>query len=63
MLGVETTTVSPVRQQLIDKGMLWSQRYGETSFTVPLFDSFMKRQMPSLEKHTPKRRRVAKHKK
>ena len=37
--------------------MIWSQRYGETSFTVPLFDSFMKRQMPSLEKHKPKRRR------
>jgi hypothetical protein len=62
-LGVETTTVSQVRQQLIDKGMIWSQRYGETSFTVPLFDSFMKRQMPSLEKHKPKRRRVAKNKK
>jgi hypothetical protein len=43
--------------------MIWSQRYGETSFTVPLFDSFMKRQMPSLEKHKPKRRRVTKNKK
>lgn len=57
-LGVDTTTVSPVRQQLIDKGMIWSQRYGETSFTVPMFDGFMKRQMPALEKHVPKRRRV-----
>lgn len=57
-LGVDTTTVSPVRQQLIDKGMIWSQRYGETSFTVPMFDGFMKRQMPALEKHIPKRRRM-----
>jgi hypothetical protein len=62
-LGVETATVSQIRQQLIDKGMIWSQRYGETSFTVPLFDSFMKRQMPLLEKHKPKRRRATKNKK
>ena len=32
--------MSPVRQQLIDKGMIWSQRYGETSFTVPLWRLF-----------------------
>jgi hypothetical protein len=25
---------------------------------VPMFDTFMKRQMPTLEKHEPKRRRV-----
>jgi hypothetical protein len=43
------------------KGMIWSQRYGETSFTVPMFDTFMKRQMPMLEKHEPKRRRVARN--
>lgn len=55
-LGVETAAVAPVRQQLITKGMVWSQRHGETDFTVPLFDSFMKRQMPQLEKHVPKRR-------
>jgi hypothetical protein len=55
-LGVEATMVAPVRQQLIDKGMIWSQRYGETAFTVPMFDSFMKRQIPLLEKHEPKRR-------
>ena len=36
--------------------MIWSQRHGETAFTVPMFDGFMKRQMPILEKHTPKRR-------
>jgi len=56
-LGVETPVISNVRQQLIDKGMIWSQRYGETAFTVPMFDTFMRRQMPTLEKHDPKRRR------
>jgi hypothetical protein len=55
-LGVEANSVAPVRQQLIDKGMIWSQRHGETAFTVPMFDAFMRRQMPVLEKHVPRRR-------
>jgi len=55
-LGVDATSVATVRQQLINKGMVWSQRHGETAFTVPLFDEFMKRQMPRLEKHEPKKR-------
>jgi AAA ATPase domain len=55
-LGVEPASVATVRQQLIDKGMVWSQRHGETAFTVPMFDKFMKRQIPILEKHVPKRR-------
>jgi AAA ATPase domain len=55
-LGVEPASVATVRQQLIDKGMVWSQRHGETAFTVPLFDKFMKRQIPTLEIHMPKRR-------
>lgn len=56
-LGVDATSVATVRQQLIDKGMVWSQRHGETAFTVPMFDKFMKRQIPVLEKHVPKRRK------
>jgi hypothetical protein len=55
-LGVEAAAVATVRQQLINKGMVWSQRHGETAFTVPLFNEFMKRQMPKLEKHQPRRR-------
>jgi hypothetical protein len=56
MLGVFARDVATVRQQLMNKGMVWSQRHGETAFTVPLFNEFMKRQMPKLEKHEPKRR-------
>lgn len=56
MLGVGAASVAPVRQQLINKGMAWSPRHGETAFTVPLFDEFLKRQMPGLEKHEPKKR-------
>ena len=55
-LSVGVGAVASVRQQLINKGMVWSQRHGETAFTVPLFNEFMKRQMPKLEKHEPKRR-------
>jgi hypothetical protein len=55
-LGVDAASVATVRQQLIDKGMVWSQRHGETAFTVPMFDAFMRRQMPVLEKHVPRRR-------
>ena len=28
------------------KGMVWSPNHGDTAFTVPLFDEFMKRIMP-----------------
>jgi len=38
--------VAPLRQSLINKGMIWSPAHGDTAFTVPLFDEFMKRIMP-----------------
>ena len=57
VLGMgRASQVSTIRQQLIDKGMIWSQRHGETAFTVPLFDEFMKRQIPGMELHVPKKR-------
>jgi AAA domain len=55
-LGIKASDIAMVRQQLINKGMIWSQRHGETAFTVPMFDEFMKRQIPVMEKHTPKKR-------
>lgn len=36
----------PIRSNLILKGMIWSPTHGDTAFTVPLFDEFMKRIMP-----------------
>lgn len=56
VLGVSSSQVAPVRKRLIDSGMIYSQRHGETAFTVPLFDQFMKRAIPVLETHVPKRR-------
>jgi hypothetical protein len=41
-----STSLAPTRSQLIAKGMIWSPSHGDTAFTVPLFDEFMKRIMP-----------------
>jgi len=45
-LGRHVTRLGPVRNKLIAKGMVWSPNHGDTAFTVPLFDDFMKRIMP-----------------
>jgi len=45
-LGRRVTAVAPVRSTLIAKGMIYSPAHGDTAFTVPLFDGFMKRTMP-----------------
>jgi hypothetical protein len=42
-LGVRTQSVGPVRSSLIKKGMIYSPQHGDTAFTVPLFDSYMRR--------------------
>lgn len=47
-LGRRVTTVAPLRNKLIAKGMIYSPTHGDTAFTVPLFDGFMKRTMPGL---------------
>lgn len=42
----EVTALAPTRSQLIVKGMVWSPNHGDTAFTVPLFDEFMRRIIP-----------------
>jgi hypothetical protein len=41
----DVTSLGPTRNQLIAKGMIWSPSHGDTAFTVPLFDEFMRRIM------------------
>ena len=48
-LGREVTSLGPMRSSLITKGMIWSPSHGDTAFTVPLFDQFMKRIMPGAD--------------
>lgn len=42
----KVTALGPTRNQLIAKGMIWSPNHGDTAFTVPPFDEFMRRIMP-----------------
>jgi hypothetical protein len=46
VLERKVTALGPTRNQLIAKGMVWSPSHGDTAFTVPMFDSFMRRIMP-----------------
>jgi len=45
-LNVKVTSVAPLRSALIAKGMIYSPNHGDTAFTVPMFDAFMRRIMP-----------------
>ena len=49
VLGRKVTSLGPTRAQLIAKGMIWSAARGDTAFTVPSFDRFMRRIMPGTE--------------
>lgn len=48
-LGVKITSLGPVRANLIKKGMIYSPSHGAMSFTVPLFDEFMRRTIPEFQ--------------
>jgi hypothetical protein len=45
-----STSFGPVRDSLIKKGMIYSPKYGEIDYTVPLFDAFMKRAIPDAKR-------------
>jgi AAA ATPase domain len=48
LLSKKTTQLAPVRDALMKKALCFSPRFNELAFTVPLFDQFMKRWIPSL---------------
>lgn len=45
-LDIKVTAAGPLRNSLIKKGMIYSPGHGDTAFTVPMFDEFMRRTMP-----------------
>lgn len=45
-MEVKVTTVAPIRSSLIAKGMVYSPGHGDTAFTVPMFDAYIRRTMP-----------------
>ena len=48
LLSKKTTQLAPVRDTLMKKALCFSPRFNELAFTVPMFDQFMKRWIPSL---------------
>lgn len=52
VLGKASEQVAPLRARLINKGLLYTPRYGYAKFTVPQFDRFMRRHM-TLEQIPP----------
>ncbi len=46
-MGIDVTTAAPLRNGLIRKGMLYSPAHGDTAFTVPMFDAFLRRTIPA----------------
>lgn len=47
-LGVRVESVAPRRSGLIGKGMIYSPTHGDTAFTVPMFDDFLRRRLPEV---------------
>lgn len=45
-LGKTVEQVAPLRALLINKGMIYSPAHGDIEFTVPLFEDFLKREIP-----------------
>jgi hypothetical protein len=50
IMEVEVRSVAPLRANLIKKGMIYSPAHGDTAFTVPLFDEYMKRIIPKIKR-------------
>ena len=50
ILKVKVTSLGPVRAKLINKGMIYSPAHGDLDFTVPLFDAFMIRAIPTFKR-------------
>jgi len=56
-LGRTSSQVGPTRAELISMGLLYTPQHGFASFTVPQFDRFMRRVMPTFEVPPIQRRR------
>lgn len=45
-LGRPIEQLAPMRAKIISKGMIYSPHHGDTAFTVPKFDEYLKRAIP-----------------
>lgn len=42
-MGISVSAAAPIRGTLIGKGMIYSPAHGDTAFTVPMFDAYVRR--------------------
>lgn len=59
-LKIELRSAGPLRDSLIKKGMIYSEKHGKNGFTVPMFDDFMRRAMPDWTAPAPRKVRKKK---
>lgn len=57
LLGRDSTQLGPTRAELIEMGLLYTPEHGYAAFTVPDFDKFMIRAVPTLDVPAVQRRR------
>lgn len=56
-LNMDVTTAGSLRTGLIRKGMIYAPSHGETAFTVPMFDAYMRRAIPVWAPPAPAKRK------
>lgn len=49
VMKAKVNQAAPIRNTLIQKGMVYSPNHGDIAFSVPLFDEFMRRVMKNLD--------------
>jgi len=57
LMGRASTNLGPTRAELINMGLLYTPQHGYAAFTVPHFDRFIVRAIPTLEVPPLRRRR------
>lgn len=55
-LGRQVEQVAPIRAKVIAKGMAYAPAHGDTAFTVPMFNDYLRRVIPDFSPRAPKQR-------
>ncbi|MGC3995344.1 MAG: ATP-binding protein [Propionicimonas sp.] len=58
VMGRTSTNLGPTRAELINMGLLYTPEHGYAAFTVPHFDRFLRRAIPTLEVPPLRRRKT-----
>ena len=56
VLKISVRSAAPLRDALIRKGMIYSEKHGMVAFTVPMFDDYLRRVMPTWTPPHPRSR-------